>query len=197
MKETAKYTKGLADEMEASGVALRDSGAYVHRSFDRAKLEELMVAAKRNIEFERELSVIAVRGRGVLVRIARVSKDGQYAKFVKGLMSLELLNGQKYSCSEFAREAKDWPAMKVRVQQSGEVYLGFRYGTLEDPYAALVWPERGAIRFRDLETHERSNNRHMVISELLLETEDQERLKQMRSELAVMAGQCGGSSAGV
>lgn len=182
-----KYTKTLADEMEAQGVALRESGAYVHRSFDANELEQLKNLAGQKIDFDKSDAVVVANGRGCLVRNARLSKDRKVANFLGRIITLDLLKGKAFSKAEFAARVKDNPITKLIILSTGEKRTGVLYGSLDHPYASLIDVVNNRMRFTDIETKERSNNRDKVVEILPLDKEDYRQGLETQKALAQIA----------
>ena len=183
------FNNTLAEKMKAQGVALTASGAYVHRSFDEGELASLARRSHEKIEFEKELRVVIAKGRGCLVREARLSLDGMLVRYIGGIMSLKMLNGEALRHDEFAQRLTGLPGIKIQHQATGEIKLGVLLGAMEDLYATLVDTVNGKMRFTDIETQERSNNRHVVVKELPLAEGDAEKIEEIRRTIALIAKQ--------
>ena len=183
------FNKTLTENMKAQGVALLPSGAYVHRSFDKDELASLVKRAQEKIEFEKELRVVIAKGRGCLVREARLSLDGTLVRYIGGIMSLKLLGGEALRHHEFAGRLAGLPGIKIQHQTSGEKKVGVLFGSLDDPYATLVDAVNGKLRFADIETQERANNRHVVVKEVPLAEGDAGKLEEVRRQIAAIAKQ--------
>ena len=181
------YNNILAEKMKAQGIALTLSGAYVHRSFDEAELANLVKLAQEPIEFEKELRVVTAKGRGCLVREARLSLDGSLVRYIGGIMSLKLLGGEALRHHEFANRLAGLPGIKIQHQTSGEKKVGVLLGSLDDLYATLVDTANGKLRFTDIETQERANNRHVVVKKVPLAEGDAEKLEEVRRQIAAIA----------
>ena len=193
------FTSALADEMKVHGVALLESGAYVHRSFDENELEELKKLEHQKIGFEKAYSVIVVKGRvksrGRLARLARLStKDKKVAKFPKtgGIITLHILNGEAFSIQEFADKVKDNQITKIRKKNlpKPNEYTGVLYGSL-DPmpqYATLIVVDNGHMSFIDIEAKkERPNNRLEFCKVLSLNADDRRQGMETQKALARIA----------
>jgi len=157
-----KFTKQLAEEMAAKGVALIASGAYVHRFFDEAELARAENAYRAPIEYSKEPRLVIVTGRGVLVRPGRPSVDRKFVKFPQGIVTLKLINGEILTESEMARRVAEFPGVKIMELNSGTTRVGILLGSVEEPYATLIYVHQGNLRFHDIETKEHANNRHVL-----------------------------------
>lgn len=181
------FNNALAERTKAQGAALVASGAYVHRSFDEDELASLLKRAQEKIEFEKELRVVIAKGRGCLAREATLSLDGTLARYIGGIMSLKLLSGEALRHDEFAQRLAGLPGIKIQHQASGETKVGILLGTMEDLYATLVDTVNGKMRFTDIETQERANNRHVVVKAISLTEGDAEKIVEIRRAIALAA----------
>ncbi|MBA4149304.1 MAG: hypothetical protein H0X66_14410 [Verrucomicrobia bacterium] len=154
---TIQNTNPLRLDCEAVGLALMQSGSYVRTTLDKEELDRLKAFDFRKLEFRREPSVIVVHGsgkRGLLARLAYLSKDGEYLRYPDRqfparpakYLSVILLKAEVF---------KDWrDFLKVVISQPESRHLclksefghpnqrnrfGILYGSDEKYYSSLVY----------------------------------------------------------
>lgn len=146
-----RFTNGIGfrREMEALGIGLNASGSYVLRSFDSDELGRVRKLDFSQLEFSAEDHVVVAQGtQGTLAKLARVTSDRAYARYLGGkYVSVALIEGKVFSQAEFIHSIAQNPTLRVTRVSDAKTFVGILHGDMAATYKSLVYavPERFLI----------------------------------------------------
>jgi hypothetical protein len=144
---------GLRAAMESKGIGLNSSGSYVLSSFDAREFESVQRTDFAGLEFSNEDHVVVASGKkGSLAKLARVTQDRKFARYLFGnFISVALIEGQVYSRSEFIRSIAQNGTLHVVKVSTAKDYVGILHGDMAAAYKSLVYPTPNGFLILDLE----------------------------------------------
>jgi len=167
---------GLRKKMEARkpAIGLNASGSYVLRSFNPDEYAHVISVDFDRIVFAEEESVVVAQGTlGSLARLAKLSPDRCYARYLGGkFVSVALIQGEVFSKRDFIHSIAKNSVLRVSCVQTGNVCVGILHGDITKSYKTLVYPAGDRFNFLDLEENPPPQASHMQVR--ILETNPSE-----------------------
>lgn len=158
---------GLRREMEARvpSIGLNASGSYVLRSFDADEYARVLKTDFAKMQFSEEDHVVVARGtQGSLARLAKVTADRKYARYLGGkFVSVALIEGEVFSKPDFNRSLVMNPTLRVVRSRDSQTFLGILHGDLTKAYKSLVCPAANGFLLLDLEENPPPQHSNMKV----------------------------------